>query len=163
MANRSKTIVRALAIALAACAWSASADATITATLIPSPPVFQQPLAVRLADTQGPHCWPATASIMRDGNVITLSLSFTDSCNKSSVLPYRDYALGTLTQGSYVLIYRSCANNPPPLPSTCNTVLQLPFTITVPVPAASAWSILALIAGIFSISAGIWLSRRKRS
>ena len=138
-------------------AMASAHAATITATLVPSPPLPRAPLAVRLADTQGPHCWPAASSTDRNGSVITVSLSFSDSCNKSNVVAYRDYAIGSFPTGNYLFVYRSCSSNPPPLPSTCNTVLQLPFSIVIPVPTLSWWSILGLIGGLLAISA--WTSR----
>jgi hypothetical protein len=86
-----------------------------------------------------------------------VSLSFSDSCNKSNVVPYRDYAIGSLPPGNYLFVYRSCSSNPPPLPSTCNTVLELPFSITIPLPMLSWWGMLGLIGGLLAISA--WTSR----
>ncbi len=160
MANRSKTILRVAVMATAMGMAPALSATTITATLIPSPPVSREPLVVRLADTQGPHCWPAASSTERVGTVVTVSLSFSDSCNKSNVVPYRDYALGSFATGNYLFVYRSCSSNPPPLPSTCNTVLQLPFSIVIPVPTLSWWGILGLIGGVLAIFA--WASRLAR-
>jgi len=162
MANRGRAI---LCVTLAAFASLAHAATTITATFIPSPPVYEQPLTVRLADSQGPHCWPAPTSLVEEGGVITLSLHFSDSCSPANVTAFRDYALGSFPVGNYLFVYQSCSNNPPPLPSTCNTVLQVPFSVARPVheptPTLSPWGMFGLVLGVGLI--GACLQLRKKS
>lgn len=162
MAKHGPTIWWA-SILLTACVSAAHAATSITATFIPSPPLYEQPLTVRLADSQGAHCWPAATSITQTGLVITLSLRFSDYCNSANVVAYRDYLLGSFPAGNYVFVYESCSNNPPPLPSTCNTVLQQPFSVAAPppVPALSRWATLALI--VATILAAVRFRRRPRA
>jgi hypothetical protein len=160
MANRNRTIhgipILLVVLALAGVMSPVHAATSITVNFIPAPPVPNQPLIARLADTQGGHCWPAATSIVQSGTTITVSLSFSDSCNASRVLPYRDYALGSLPQGSYVFVYKSCASNPPPLPSSCNTVLQVPLIVApppVPTPTLSTWGLFGLSLGLAAMVA----------
>ena len=154
MANRGRAIL-CMILSLGAFASMARAATSITATFIPSPPVYEQPLTVRLADSLGPHCWPAPTSLTESAGVITLALHFSDSCSPGNVVPFRDYTLGSFPVGNYLFVYQSCSNNPPPLPSTCNTVLQVPFSVAPPVheptPALSLWGILVLVGGIWLI------------
>lgn len=171
MGNHEKAILWTSTLSLGAWASQLLAATTITASFIPTPPVFEQPLSVRLADSQGPHCWPPASSITQDAGVVTLSLTFSDYCSKTNIVPYRDYALGSFEAGSYLLLYKSCSDNPPPLPSACNTVLQVPFVVAAPppppVPALSRWGVLGLIAGVLSILGAVMLrsagrDRRRR-
>jgi hypothetical protein len=155
--------IRGTMLALGILAVPCSAAAALSAEFIPSPPVSRQPLAVRLADSRGVHCWPPATSTSQDGNVVTLSLASADSCSSADVLPYRDYALGSFPAGEYLFVYQSCFENPPPLPSGCNTALRARFIVPPPpVPALSRPALLALAAGMLAVCASLGLSRRVR-
>ena len=166
MPNRGRTTLGMLVIVLAAFAIPAYAATTISVAFMPRPLIPGETIFARLTDSQGSHCWPAATSITQVGTTITVSLSFSDSCSPSGNLPYRDYSLGSLPVGNYLFVYRSCSNNPPPLPSTCNTVLQVPFIVAAPIspaPALSWWGMLGLIIGMFGIAAKTVVVRSKHS
>jgi len=153
-----------VALSLGLAVSTAVAATSITATFIPSPPQAEQPLVVRMTDTQGPHCWPVGVVTQGANGVITLSLTFSDTCPPANVVAYRDYVLGTFPTGKYVFVYKSCSDNPPPFPVSCNVVLQIPFIVPLPpparVPALSWWGIAALIASVVAICS--WVAARAR-
>jgi hypothetical protein len=164
MMSHRKAISGTWLLALGILAVPGSAAASISAEFIPSPPLSGQPLDVRLADSRGVHCWPPATSISQVGNVVTLSLVSEDSCVSADVLPYRDYALGSFPPGDYLFVYQSCFENPPPLPSGCNTVLQTRFFVPPPpVPALSRPALLALAMGLLAVFAAVRLSRRSHA
>ena len=163
MASQRKVVLGMWMLTLGLLAIPLRGTASTSIQFIPSPPEYQQPLAVRLADSRGLHCWPQATSIVRQGHTVTLTLTPLDLCAAADVRPYRDYALGSFRAGAYLFVYQSCFDNPPPLPSGCITVLQVPFSVAPPpVPALSWWAMLALAAGVLSVLARVRRLRQPR-
>jgi hypothetical protein len=144
------------------CALGAAALGAATRPVIvqfsPALPVAGQTVTARLDNGQSKACWPPATSITRDGSDITVRLDYDDACPTQYLAPFHDYVLGALPADNYKLIVMSCSNNPPPFPSECNVLVQVPFVVLAartvdPAPLLSPWIMLALLCGLVAATA----------
>lgn len=138
----------------------------VTVEFLPSPAVAGKPVAARLSSSAGVICWPDPDSVVRNGSKITLTVSFSDACISEDLLLYRDYDLGSLSAGNYTFVYQACHDEPPPQPSSCDTVLQTQLIVAAPpppptVPTLSMKSLFAMAFGMI-LSVGCWYKRNRR-
>lgn len=120
-------------------------------SFIPSSPNIQEPVTARVSSSSGPSCLPPATSITVQDTTIELQLDYSDSCATGSPIPYRDYALGGFPSGRYSFQIKSCQNNPPPFPTSCNTSPHGGFVVGAhfaPVPSLSRWSLGLLMLGV---------------
>ena len=151
-----------IGLAAIVCALGAAALGAATHPVVvqfsPALPVAGQTVTARLNNGLSRACWPSATSITRDNAKITIRLDYDDACPSQYLLPYRDYVLGAFPADNYTLVVISCSNNPPPFPSECNVVLEVPFAVLAPrtvdpAPALSPWVMLALLGGLVAAAA----------
>jgi len=159
MARLNASMIRlAAVVCVLSAATLGAATRPVVVQFSPALPVAGQTVTARLTNGQSKACWPPATSVTRDGSEITVRIDYDDACPSQYLSPFRDYVLGALPADNYKLIVMSCSNNPPPFPSECNVLLQVPFAVLAartidPAPMLSSWATLMLLAGLLAATA----------
>jgi hypothetical protein len=150
-----KTLIGLLGLlAVAPTIWAAD---NYSISFLPPTPLAGQAVVAHVASNVGKICSIDPGSILRSGSTITLSVKFDDFCLPEAVT-YRDFALGPLAAGGYVVVFQACGDNPPPFPSDCHNETEAQLFVgrvrTDSAPVNSTWGLLALAMGLVAAALG---------
>src|SRR5882724_5989958 len=108
---------------------SVNAVSSFAVSFVPALPVAGQSIVAHVTAGSTQFCLSDPVSITQAGTTLTVSITTGDSCVQGNTATYRDVTLASLPAASYTFVLQLCQNNPLPLPSGCNIVVQAPLII----------------------------------
>ncbi len=140
------------------------AKSALVVSLEPSLPSAGEEIFAHITSTSGPLCFPPRGIITTEDGVINFKFIVPDACVSSDFISERQYSIGSLESGSYRVDLSICCDNPPPHPSPCTIVAEVPFVVGSD-PAAVSASIDSpyLFAAMISVLGwfGLWTVRSR--
>ena len=129
---RSGIVVLSTLAAFSIAAVPAAAQIHFDVELQPAAPTVDDVVVAHVVAEDGDTlCFPDPmfSPVVRDGDSVELTFTFTDACDPNFVGPAWDYPLGMFDVGSWRFDLQVCYSNPPPLPSYCEIDVESTFDV----------------------------------
>ncbi len=142
------------------------AKSALVVSLQPASPSAGEEIFAEITSTSGPQCFPPAGLVTIEDGVVTFKFIVTDACVDSDLVSQRQYSIGSLASGSYRFDLSFCVENPPPHPSPCTVLAQVPFVVgaspaAVSLPVDSRYLLVAMVGALGFLSL-LFIHARRR-
>jgi len=156
-----------LLFALLGISLFSSAKSALVVSIEPASPSVGEEIFAQITSTSGPQCFPAGGIVTVEDGVVAFKFIVEDACVGSDFVSQRQYSIGRLASGSYRFDLSFCFENPPPHPSPCTVLTQVPFIVggssaVVALPVDSRYLRIAMI-GALGLLSLLFIHARRRT